>query len=446
MNQFTFESKQKTILLAFMGLGALCLALSFFMDAQPAHARFWSNFLHNTVFFTGIAFVSLFVMTAFITAYAGWYVLFKRVWEAYAAFLIPGLVMLGVVILGLWTGWHHLYHWADPAEVAKDPILEHKSSFLNKNWYTLGTLIIVGAWIFFQRRLRSLSLAEDKLDSTGDFSLHRKMKVVAAAFLPIGAFTSAAMIWQWVMSVDAHWYSTLFAWYSTASWFVACLALTILTVVWLKSKGYLEQVSSEHLHDLGKYLFAFSIFWTYLWFSQFMLIWYANVGEETVYFNTRRHEFPVMFYGNLFINFLVPFFILMRNDTKRKYGTMVFTSLIVFFGHWWDYFLMIKPGVLETASHLGHGEDHGEAAGHGAEHLSEAASHGADHAGDVAHAAATHASDFVSGFTLPGLLEIGTMLGFLAFFLFFTLRQLEKASLLPKNDPYLEESKHHHVM
>ncbi|MCB0706384.1 MAG: hypothetical protein KDC34_13800 [Saprospiraceae bacterium] len=441
MNQFTFESRHKTILLAFMGLGVLCLLLTFFMDAQPAHARFWSNFLHNTVFFTGIAFISLFVIAVFINAYAGWYVLFKRVWEAYSAFLIPGLVMLGILMIGIWTNSHHLYHWADEEAVQADPILLQKSSFLNKYWYTFGTLIIVGAWIFFRQRLRALSLAEDMLGSTGDFSYHRRQKVVAAVFLPIGAFTSAAMIWQWVMSVDAHWYSTLYAWYATASWFVACLALTILMVAWLKSKGYMTQVTENHLHDLGKYMFAFSIFWTYLWFSQFMLIWYANVGEETIYFHVRREHFPVMFYGNLFLNFLLPFLILMRNDNKRKYGTMILTSLFVFFGHWWDYFLMIKPGVLETTNHLG---GHGEAT----EHLTDAAHQGAEHGEhmvDAAHAAVSHGSDFVSGFTLPGFLELGTMLGFLAFFLFVVFRQFEKASLTPPHDPYLEESIHHHV-
>jgi hypothetical protein len=416
MNQFTFESKQKTLLFAFMGLGVLCMAATLLFENDLHNIRFWTNFLHNAVFFTGISFVMLFFLAANITAWGGWFTQFKRVFEAYFAFLVPGLVLIAVIIAGLWFGWHDIYHWSDPAEVAKDPVLQGKASFLNKTWYTVGTFVIVGIWIFFAMRLRSLSVAEDQ-QGTPDFGHHRKMRIWAAAFLPIGGFSSAALIWQWVMSVDAHWYSTLFAWYSTASWFVAGLALTILLLIYLKSLGYFQGVTPDHFHDLGKYMFAFSIFWTYLWFSQFMLIWYGNVGEETIYFNTRMDEYPTLFYGNLLINFVLPFFVLMRNDTKRKNGTMAFAAIFVFFGHWLDYFLMIKPGALETAMHAAHT--------------------GAEHAGD-------HAT-FMAGFTIPGLLEIGTMLGFLALFLFVFFNSLAKAQLEPSNDPYLAESLHHHV-
>ncbi|RMG87717.1 MAG: hypothetical protein D6714_01830 [Bacteroidetes bacterium] len=427
--QYTFDSKLRMTLLAGMGLGLLCLIASWFADpAQIAegntHMRFWTNLLHNTTYFTGIAFIAVFTLAAFTTAYAGWYVVFKRVWEAYSYFLIPGIILLLIIGLGNIMHFHHLYHWADPAEVAKDEVLQGKSSFLNNGWYTGGTLIIVGAWIFYAMKLRSLSIQEDSFE-TRDYAIHQKTRVWAASFLPIAAFSSAAMIWLWVMSVDAHWYSTMFAWYSTASWFVGAMALTILTLIYLKSKGYYEEVTVEHLHDLGKYMFAFSVFWTYLWFDQYMLIWYANVGEETIYFKTRVDHFPVLFYANLVINFVLPFLILMRNSTKRKIGTLVFTSVLLLFGHWMDFFLMIKPGTLETAQHVAH-----SAGGHG-EH--------AEHAG---HAA----SDFFAGFTLPGLLELGIGLGFLCFFLYIAFTQLTKANLVPVNDPYLDESLHHEVL
>ena len=113
-----------------MALGLVCLVITYLTD-DAYHSRFWSNFLHNSVFFTGIAFLALFVQTAFTTAYAGWHAVMKRVWESYMMFLIPGLILMIVIIAGLYTHAHHLYHWADKAEVAKDPILQHKSSFLN---------------------------------------------------------------------------------------------------------------------------------------------------------------------------------------------------------------------------------------------------------------------------------------------------------------------------
>lgn len=421
MNQFTFEGGQKRVLIGFILLGIVCLGISFVSDGTPHHTRFWSNLLQNTVFFTGIAFISTFVLAAFSTAYAGWYTVMKRIWEAYSMFLIVGIGLFAIIIAGIWGHFHHLYHWAmdGVATVGHenyDKIIAGKSGFLNKGVYTFGTLVVVGVWYFIARKMRSLSIAEDTEGGDAAFSHHQKYRVWAAIFLPIGAFTSAALIWQWVMSIDAHWYSTMFAWYSTASWFVACMGLTILTLIYLKSKGYYQNVTPEHLHDLGKYLFGFSVFWTYLWFSQYMLIWYANVGEETVYFQLRRDEYPVLFYGNLIINFVLPFLVLMRNDTKRKLGSLGFIAALTFVGHWWDFFYMVKPGALINAQHsLGHG--HGE----------------------------EHAAEFLMGFHIPGLPEIGIFLGFTALFIYFTFNQLSKAALEPVNDPYIGESLHHHV-
>ncbi len=426
MNQFIFESRLKSILLGFMVLGLVCLGITFFTDDE-LHTRFWTNFLHNSVFFTGIALMSLFIMAAFTTAWSGWHTLVKRIWEAFSLFLIPGLGLMLLVIIGIWGHFHHLYHWADAEAVASDPILQGKSSFLNPGWYTFGTLIIVGLWILFAVKIRQLSVDED-VNGTPAYKHHHKIRIWSAAFLPLAGFSSAAIIWQWIMSIDAHWYSTLYAWYTGASWFVAAMALTILTIIFLKSRGYLEKVNIEHLHDLGKYMFAFSIFWTYLWFSQFMLIWYANIGEETVYFLERRENYPVLFYGNLLLNFVAPFLILMRNDTKRKYGTLVFTSIVVFFGHWWDFFQMIKPGARATAMEaLAH---------HAGEHGHEAGAHGEMIAETL---------PFAMGFTIPGFLELGTMLGFLALFLYLGFGRLTRAALIPKNDPYLAESLQHHV-
>lgn len=176
-----------------------------------------------------------------------------------------------------------------------------------------------------------------------------------------------------------------------------------------------------------------------------MLIWYANVGEETVYFKTRYQKFPVLFYANLVINFLVPFFILMRNDTKRKFGSLIFTAMVVIFGHWIDFFLMIKPGVSHTRHELGaHAHGDTEHGGHAAEALGHGVEHAGTHGEAIGHAA-HGSSTFEAGFTLPGFLEFGTFLGFLCLFLFVFYHFLTKSSLVAKNDPYLSESLHHHV-
>jgi hypothetical protein len=418
MNQFVFEGRLKTFLLALIGIGLLSLGLSYGMADDAYHSRFWSNLLHNSVFFTAISLLATFFIAVCITAYAGWHTVFKRIFEAFSMFLIPGIGLMVLIAITVYFHMNHLYHWADADAVDSDPILAGKSSFLNVNWYLFGTVIIGAIWIWFAHKMRNLSLAEDKSTPDSNFSIHRQLRFWGAIFLPVAGFTSCAMIWQWIMSVDAHWYSTLFAWYSLTSAFVSMIALTIIVLLYLKSRGYYEEVSDEHVHDLGKFLFAFSIFWTYLWFSQFMLIWYANIGEETVYFKERYERYPILFFSNIAVNFLVPFLILMRNSTKRKAGTMLFTAGVVLFGHWVDYFLMIKPGVFLTLEEAIQG---------------------------VPAYKLERTMEFVNGFTLPGFLELGTFLGFLGFFLYVSFEILSRSALVPANDPYLKESLHHHV-
>lgn len=413
MQTFSFASGERKFFGICMIIGAISLLITFLTD-DPLNSRFWSNILINGTLFTGVAFISLFLYAAKIIAYSGWHTQFKRIMESYYQFLGVGLVIMFILGLGTVFGFHSLYEWNNEELVAVDPIIQGKSPFLNWKWYMIATVILGGSWLFIGRQLRTLSLRED---TEGDisFRIHKRMKIWAAIMLPLGGFTSAAAIWMWLMSLDAHWYSTLYGWYTLASWLVVAVAMLILTIIYLKSRGYYPNVTREHLHDLGKYLFAFSIFWTYLWFSQYMLIWYANVGEETVYFQNRLENYPVLFYANLVINFILPFLILMRNDTKRKNGTLVFVSIILIIGHYIDFFLMVKPGVHYTTNKI------------------------------LAMSGGAEATAELTRLTIPGFLELGTFIGFIGLFGYFVFRSLSKAPLVPAKDPYLEESLHHHV-
>ncbi len=520
--QFVFENKTKTLLIGGMVLGAVCLGLTFFNDDEY-HTRFWTNWLHNSVFFTGIAFMSMFFLSAQITAFAGWNSVVRRVWEAMSQFMWVGLILMGVIALGIWGHFHHLYHWnsldiniTDPEAPHYDRVLAGKKSFLNPVWFTVGTIGFLLIWYYWAKNLRQASVDQDTMETT-ELKYYRKQRKWAASFLPLGGFLSTVFLWQAVMSIDPHWYSTMFAWYSMISMWLGALSMTVMLIIYLKSLGYLEYVTQNHLHDIGKFLFGISVFWTYLWFDQFMLIWYANNGEETIYFNERMTHYPVLFWGNLLLNFVTPFLILMRNDTKRKFGTMFFVALIVFFGHWWDYFYMIKPGAriaaheakelaegkhggdshssvaptttehkqetpaqpaaeshdaaapAATEAHAADGHTHAAGETHGATDTTASAAHadapagGTEHpegektaehpAAEAATNAAAHGEGhghehdeskaFKLGYTIPGLEEIGILIGFLSLFLFFFFNQLSKASLVPLKDPYLEESLHH---
>jgi Ni/Fe-hydrogenase subunit HybB-like protein len=311
-------------------------------------------------------------------------------------------------------------------------------------------------WYFWAKNLRQASVDQDTME-TSEFKYYRIQRKWAASFLPLGGFLSTVFLWQSVMSIDSHWYSTMFAWYSMVSMWLGAISMTVMLIIYLKSLGYLEYVTQNHLHDIGKFLFGISVFWTYLWFDQFMLIWYANNGEETIYFNERMTHYPVLFWGNLLLNFVTPFLILMRNDTKRKFGTMFFVALIVFFGHWWDYFYMIKPGARISAHEAmelaegKHGDSHSSVApgkhedAHPVATEATAASggdHGDGHGAD-GHHAVDESKAFKLGYTLPGLEELGILIGFVCLFLFFFFNQLSKVSLVPLKDPFLEESLHH---
>lgn len=497
MKHFVFESKQKTFLLGFMALGAVCLIASYFIDpigASNGHTRFWTNLLQNSAFFTLISFAITFGLAATTTAYAGWNIAFNRIWQAMSMFLPVGLTGLFIVWLGTVFGWHHLYPWADKNLVAHDKILTGKAGFLNAWWY-LGAILFGVMWYFFATVLRKYSLAGDNDSDKKNYVWYKNSKVWAAAFLPIAGYTSAAAIWLWLMSIDPHWYSTMYAWYATASAWVSGIAVTILLLIYLKSKGQFSWVTTEHMHDLGKFLFAFTIFWTYLWFSQYMLIWYSNNGEETVYFRSRMGNYPVLYYGNLVLNFVLPFLILMRNDTKRKFGTLALCSILVLFGHWWDFFQMVKIGPYERVLEMTHkaqatkhasdtkvisaienktlptmGEivktHEGEVPKEditmgGTEKKSEVAENAENGGVEYVKSSLTYTAmgekeleninkanyfhytpDMTAGYGLPGFLELGTMLGFIALFVFIVFSYLSKSPALAENDPYIEESLH----
>ena len=175
----------------------------------------------------------------------------------------------------------------------------------------------------------------------------------SAIFLLVFGVSSSTMSWDLIMSIDTHWYSTLFGWYNFASYFVSGIAMMLLFTIFLQHKGLLPGVNDSHIHDLGKFMFAFSVFWTYLWFSQYMLQWYANIPEETLYFQQRLENVTFLFFLNVAVNFFFPFFVLMTRKAKRNKEVIILVSCAVLCGHWLDFWLMIAPGTQHGHPHFG---------------------------------------------------------------------------------------------
>ena len=255
-------------------------------------------------------------------------------------------------------------------------------------------MVFFGVWYILFRKLRTLAFQEDL---EGGSKRWYKMRGLSAGFLVFFAVSSSMAAWDWIMSIDAHWFSTMFGWYSFASWWVAGLALTLFIVVALKIRDT-SLLLMKTMFMISESLSLHSAyFWTYVWFSQFMLIYYAHIPEETVYFVERwKGHYAPVFYANLILNFFFPFLVLMTRDAKRHSRILKVVCPAVVFGHWLDFYLMVTPGTLANNG----------------------------------------------GF---GFLEIGMILVYFSAFLFVALSALAKAPLFAKNHPMLEESLHHHI-
>ncbi|MFN8265040.1 MAG: quinol:cytochrome C oxidoreductase [Chitinophagaceae bacterium] len=421
--QFEIPGGLKKWSYALMAVGVLTLILGVVYlhpfsgghgEAHGAEAygatKFWMALMHNSIFWLLVTAASFFFISATTLAQGGWQVAFRRVPEAISGSInILGPITLVILLGYVWLSPdHHIYHWKDIEHVKHDAKLTWKAGFLNPTFYTVLSIAAVGLWIWFRNWYRKNSIAED-LAGKADHSFYWKSLAISAAFLvTYGLTVMSTLPWMWLMSIDAHWFSTMYSWYTFASSWVSGISLMMLFVVFLKNKGYLELVSEEHIHDIGKFMFAFSVFWTYLWFSQYMLIWYSNQPEETEYFIDRigagghGGPFKAIFLLNLIINFLAPLLILMRRGSKRNYTVVTLMAVIIIFGHWLDFYQMITPGPLKEL-----GQE----------------------------------SNSLSHF----LYSLGISAGFLGLVIFLTAKYLTKASLLPKNHPLIKESIIHHT-
>lgn len=300
------------------------------------------------VFLFALSCCALFFYSMQTAAHAGWSIIILRVMEAIATYIPWGGLIL-IIIVGL-NIFHqgHLFHWmdpnlTDPSSPEFDSILYEKKRFLNIPGYAIRTLIYVGGASFFAWKLKQQSKKVDATKSLVDYQIFYRWNIGYIAFF---GFASAAWAWDWLMSIDPHWYSTMYIWYAMVSAWVSAIAVIMLISVYLKKKGALPQFNDNHLHDLGVFLFALSMLWTYTWFAQFMLYWYANVPEEVNYFFGRFEYYAPSFLPMLILNFLIPLLVMVSSSIKRNYKVMVTMAVVVLLGHWLDYFNMVMPGTV----------------------------------------------------------------------------------------------------
>jgi hypothetical protein len=372
-----------------------------FSADEHEQTQFWGTLMYNSIFWTLVCNAAMFFIGVTTMAMGGFQQSFRRVPEAISTMVpIFGAITFAVLMYVIFGHKHHIYHWLDTEAVANDPILKGKAGFLNPVFFVIWTTLTIALWSLFGWRIRKLNEQADGEPMTAEqgATFIYKNTVRAATFLVwFGLTVGSTIPWLWMMSIDPHWYSTMYSWYTFASSFVSGMSLIALWVIYLKNKGYLELTTQEHLHDIGKFMFAFSVFWTYLWFSQYMLIWYANIPEETVYFKHRvQGPYKGIFFLNLIINFLCPLIILMKRSAKRNYTLVAFMAVLILFGHWIDFYQMVMGSLSK-------------------EHV-----------------------------TL-GWLDFGILSLFVGLMIFFVSRALASKPLVPKSHPFLKESIIHQV-
>lgn len=398
--QYEFSGKAKTWSLVAILIGVVALAYGFLLDPSEHHTeRTFANLLLMGYYFTCVCAAGAFFVALQLVTQSGWSAGLIRIPQAFANVLpVASIILIIICAAGLFS--HNLYHhWhhegiAEVGHANYDPIIAKKAVYLNAPFFLIRLVIFLAIYSAFAMMLTKYSNNEDTVGGLGNY---KKSFKTSAIFLVVFGFTTPIWSFDTIMSLEAHWFSTMFGWYNFAAMWVSGLCAITITIILMKKAGYLSWVNHNHLHDLGKFIFAFSIFWTYVWFAQFLLIWYANMPEETVYFFKRwEPEYKPWFWLNIVINFLAPVLILMTRDSKRRTNTLLVVCIVLLCGHWLDYYLMIMPGTVE--SHR----------------------------------------DF-------GITEIGTAIGFAGLFSFLMLSQLAKKPLVAKNHPFLEESLHHSV-
>ncbi len=382
--KLVISRKFKMLTYGLIAIGVISFTLGFIFDAQ----RTWANYLLNNFYFISLAIGAAFFGAIQYITQSGWSAAFKRIPEAMVAW-IP--FAAGFFLL-MYFGMHSIFEWTHEEVIQDDHLLQYKSPYLNIPFFFARVVVFFLAWIVLSKLLRRLSLKEDEV---GGIEYFEKSEFWSKVFIFVIALSFSLFSVDMLMSLEPHWFSTLFAGKSFMAGFLHASSIIALIVILLSKQGKLPMLNRSHLHDFTRYIFMSSIVWGYFNFAEYMLIWYGNIPEETAWFVHRSHGvFPVLFFLNIALNWGVPFLILMPRKSSRAKMIMLPVIVLLIIGQYTELYYIIWPATVHEAKF--------------------------------------------------GLLEIGTFLGYAGLFSWVVGTTLTKAALIPKNHPYLEESIKHH--
>lgn len=365
--------------------------------------RVLANILLSGMYFFLIGCGALFFLAIHKVANGGWHIAIRRVPEAMSQFLVVGGVLVVVMLFFL----PQLYDWAyiEANDLwDQDALVNKKKGWLNTTSFAIRSILFVGFWIVTATLIRRWSMAAD-LDKANALNYFKKEGNLSAVFIILFAITFCLFSFDWLMSLEPHFFSTIYGVKMFGRSMVSAMVVMYLITAYLRRQGHLKAVNNSHMHDMGGYAFGFTIFWSYVWLAQYLLIWYSNIPEEGIYY-TKRYRmddpngtylgYSFFFYGNIIINFLIPFLGLITPVVKRNIQYFLPIAVVILYGHWHDLYNLIMPGAMRDQWGI-------------------------------------------------GLIEIGAFLAFAGLFIFVVFNSLSKANLFAKHHPYMEESYHHNT-
>lgn len=326
--------KVQTIGLILFGVGLFAVILGYVNDST--RAAFNNIILY--VFLASIGLGSLFLVAVEYLSGAVWSTPFRRIPE----FLSALLIVIPFILIPVFLNMSHIFHWMHPEVVNADKILQSKAPYLNSTFFIIRTAAFILIWLVFYFFIIKNS---KKQDATGDQHLTKRNIKISAVFMPVFAITISFTAIDWLMSLEPHWFSTILGVYYFSGSVLAGLAAATIIIVLLNENGYLVKgLNSNHYYSLGALLFAFTNFWAYIAFSQFMLIWYANLPEETFWFLQRWEGTWIIFtIGLIFVRFVIPYFGLLSQPSKMNPKRLLIMSCWILFAHWYDMYWLAMP-------------------------------------------------------------------------------------------------------
>ncbi|WP_185851044.1 hypothetical protein [Blattabacterium cuenoti] len=368
---YQFSKKKKNIIISIMFLGFFILFLDqrfsldkifmkdlkketkFFLKKtknntqnkdkyEKKENRLWVSLYLSIFYFFTVSLGSLFFLGIQHISKSGWSIILHPIMEEISSFLPYGGLMIMVILSLNYIGIIHIFKWMDPL-LNDHKIIGNKKYFLNIPFFLIRSLIYITGWSFFSFQMKKISSFFQNSFSEKNY---KKLYSLSVKFIIFFSITSIFMGWDWVMSLNIHWFSTLYSWYILSSYLVTGISTITIVSIYLKIKGCLPFFNENHLHDLSKYLFSSSLLWTYLWFSQFLLYWYGNIPEEISFFIKREDIYGSIHFWMLIFNFIIPFLGLMSSKNKINSNIVFTISSILLIGHYIDIYHLIYPEII----------------------------------------------------------------------------------------------------